>query len=56
MNKKEIEAIILKAVGNPESGLLVENVSSMAQALFKALNPEEVEPKEERIIKPKETR
>lgn len=56
MNKKEIEEIILKAVGNPESGALVENASAMAQALFKALNPEVKEEKEERIIKPKETR
>jgi hypothetical protein len=40
MDKKEIEKIILQAVGNPESGLLKENSSSMAQALFTALNPE----------------
>jgi hypothetical protein len=60
MNKAEIKATILKAMGNPESGVIKDNVDAMADALHKELNGVEessfkVE-KETRVTKVSETR
>jgi hypothetical protein len=60
MTKEEIKKAILNATGNPESGVIKDNLGVMADAILKALEPEEVKSfqpvKETRIIKSFETR
>lgn len=62
MNPEEIKSAYLKAIGNPESGILVELADKIVQAILeieeenskeaKSFNPV----KEQRVIKPTETR
>lgn len=60
MNKEQIKAAYLKAIGNPESGVLVEIADQIVDAIAEELNPKEVKEynpvKEQRVIKPTETR
>lgn len=60
MTREEIKKAILSATGNPESGVIKDNLGVMADAILKALAPEEVKAfqpvKETRIIKSFETR
>ena len=60
MNVNDVKNLILKAVGNPESGAFVEYAGVIAQAIVKDFGPEEektVEPvKEIRVVKAQETR
>ena len=54
-SKEEIKDAILKASGNPESGVVRDNVDTWAQAVWELDN--EVKPaKEVRVIQAKETR
>lgn len=52
--KEQIKKAILNASGNPESGVVVENVDTWAQAIWELDN--EVKPKEVRVVEAKETR
>ena len=49
-----IKAAILKASGNPEYGVVTDNLEAWAQAIWELDN--EVKPKEVRVIEAKETR
>lgn len=53
-SKEAIKDAILKASGNPESGIVRDNVDAWAQAVWELDN--EVKPKEVRVIESKETR
>jgi hypothetical protein len=52
--KEQIKQAILKASGNPDSGLVNDNVDTWAQAVWELDN--EVKPKEVRVVEAKETR
>jgi hypothetical protein len=52
--KEQIKQAILKASGNPDSGLVSDNVDTWAQAVWELDN--EVKPKEVRVVEAKETR
>jgi len=52
--KEAIKDAILKASGNPDTGIVRDNVDTWAQAIWELDN--EVKPKEVRVIEPKETR
>jgi hypothetical protein len=60
MNKEEIKSVLLKAAGNPESGVIVEYADKMAEAILLLSEPEETKNfnpvKETRIIPPAEAR
>lgn len=60
MTREEIKRAILAATGNPESGVIKDNLNTMADAILKALEPEEVKSfqpvKETRIVRSSETR
>lgn len=60
MTKEEIKKAILSATGNPESGIITDNLNSMAEAILRVIEGNEVktfEPvKETRVIKVSETR
>jgi hypothetical protein len=60
MTREEIKKAILAATGNPESGVIKDNLNTMADAILKALEPEEVKSfqpvKETRIVRSSETR
>jgi hypothetical protein len=60
MTKEEIKKAILAATGNPESGVIKDNLNIMADAILKSLEPEEIKSyqpvKETRIVKASETR
>jgi hypothetical protein len=60
MSLEQIKKAYLKAVGNPESGVLAEMADQIAAAIEEELNPKEVKEynpvKEQRVIKPTETR
>lgn len=60
MTKEEIKKAILSATGSPESGIIADNLNSMAEAILRVIEGNEVkafEPvKETRIIKVSETR
>jgi hypothetical protein len=49
-----IKEAILKASGNPEYGVVCDNVDTWAQAIWELDN--EVKPKEVRVVEAKETR
>ncbi|CAB4157855.1 hypothetical protein UFOVP692_48 [uncultured Caudovirales phage] len=49
-----IKDAILKASGNPEYGVVCDNVDTWAQAIWELDN--EVKPKEVRVVEAKETR
>jgi hypothetical protein len=51
---EEIKKAILDVSGNPDSGLVRDNVDTWAQAVWELDN--EVKPKEVRVIEAKETR
>ena len=53
-SKEEIKDAILKASGNPDTGIVRDNVDTWAQAVWELDN--EVKPKEVRVIEAKETR
>lgn len=53
-SKEAIKEAILKASGNPEYGVVTDNVDTWAQAIWELDN--EVKPKEVRVIEAKETR
>ena len=53
-SKEAIKYAILKASGNPEYGLVTDNIEAWAQAVWELDN--EVKPKEVRVIEAKETR
>ena len=53
-SKEEIKNAILKASGNPDTGIVRDNVDTWAQAVWELDN--EVKPKEVRVIEAKETR
>lgn len=53
-SKEAIKEAILKAAGNPDSGLVRDNVDTWAQAIWELDNA--VKPKETRVIEAKETR
>ena len=54
MTKEEIKKAILNATGNPESGVIKDNLNTMAEAILKVLEPEEIKAyqpvKETRIV------
>ena len=52
MNKDKIVEIILAVAGNPDSGAFVELAPAIADAIVKG----EVPTKEQRVLKPTETR
>jgi hypothetical protein len=60
MSLEQIKKAYLKAVGNPESGVLAEMADEIAKAIEEELSPKEVKEfnpvKEQRVIKPTETR
>jgi hypothetical protein len=60
MNLEQIKQAYLKAVGNPESGILAEMADHIAKAIEEEFNPKEAKSfnpvKEQRIINPTETR
>jgi|LakMenEpi03Aug12_release.lakeMendotaPanAssembly.Ray.scaffolds.fasta_scaffold220451_2 hypothetical protein len=60
MNKEEIKSALLKAAGNPESGVIVEYAEKMAEAILLLSEPEETNNfnpvKETRITPPAEAR
>jgi hypothetical protein len=62
MNAEEIKRAYLKAIGNPESGILAELADQIAQAILEIEeeNPKEAKAfnpvKEQRVISPTETR
>ncbi len=60
MNKEEIKSALLKAAGNPASGVIVEYADKMAEAIWLLKEPEEKKNfnpvKETRIIPPAEAR
>lgn len=41
MKKEEIKSALLKAAGNPESGVIVEYADKMAEAILLLSEPEE---------------
>jgi hypothetical protein len=51
---EQIKKAIMDASGNPESGVVRDNVDTWAQAVWELDN--EVKPKETRVIEAKETR
>jgi hypothetical protein len=53
-SKEAIKEAILKASGNPEYGVVTDNIEAWAQAIWELDN--EVKPKEVRVIEAKETR
>jgi hypothetical protein len=53
-SKEAIKDAILKAAGNPDTGLVRDNVDTWAQAIWELDN--EVKPKEVRVVEAKETR
>jgi hypothetical protein len=53
-SKEAIKEAILKASGNPEYGLVTDNIEAWAQAVWELDN--EVKAKEVRVIEAKETR
>jgi hypothetical protein len=53
-SKEAIKEAILKSSGNPEYGIVVDNVETWAQAIWELDN--KVEPKEVRVTEAKETR
>ena len=54
MNEKDLEQVMLEALGNPDSGQVRDYVPLLAAAVASALNPK-AEP-EQRVIKAAETR
>jgi hypothetical protein len=52
--KEQIKEAILKASGNPETGVVRDNVDTWAQAIWELDNA--VKPKEVRVLEAKETR
>jgi len=60
MNKEQIKSALLKAAGNPESGVIAEYADKMAEAISLLSEPEEKKNfnpvKETRIIPPAEAR
>lgn len=54
MNQESIRQAILKVAGYPESGVIYELADDIAKAIVD--EHQELKPKEERIIKPAETR
>jgi hypothetical protein len=60
MKKEEIKSALLKAAGNPESGVIVEYADKMAEAISLLNEPEEKKNfnpvTETRIIPPVESR
>jgi hypothetical protein len=53
-SKEAIKEAILNASGNPDSGIVRDNVETWAQAVWELDN--EVKPKEVRVVEAKETR
>jgi hypothetical protein len=53
-SKEQIKDAILKASGNPDTGVVRDNVDTWAQAVWELDN--EVKPKEVRVVEAKETR
>jgi hypothetical protein len=51
---EQIKKAILDVSGNPDSGLVRDNVDTWAQAVWELDN--EVKPKETRVVEAKETR
>jgi hypothetical protein len=51
---EQIKKAILDVSGNPDSGLVCDNVDTWAQAVWELDN--EVKPKEVRVVEAKETR
>jgi hypothetical protein len=52
--KAEIKAAILKAAGNPESGVIFELADAMADSVSDLISGSDI--KETRVIKPSEVR
>jgi hypothetical protein len=55
-SKEEIKRAILKAAGDPDSGVVKENVDTWAEAVWALDNESSKLDKEVRIIEAKETR
>ena len=51
---EQIKKAILDVSGNPDSGIVTDNVDTWAQAVWELDN--EVKPKEVRVVEAKETR
>ena len=51
---EQIKKAILDVSGNPDSGIVRDNVDTWAQAVWKLHN--EIKPKEVRVVEAKETR
>jgi len=57
--KTEIENAILDATGNPDSGVIRDNLGAMVAAVLRVINPADVsfkDNKETRVVKADETR
>lgn len=54
MDKKQIEDVMLEALGRPDSGQVRDVVPLLAAAVASALNPKQET--ENRVVKPAETR
>jgi len=60
LNKDALRSAILSAVGNPESGVIVENLDAIVDAIEKKQKPEQEQEKQDmpetRVVRPSETR
>jgi hypothetical protein len=54
--KQEIKAAILKAAGNPESGIIADMADEFAEAVLGLEEKSSTPAKEVRIVEPKEIR
>lgn len=57
--RAEIETAILESMGNPDTGVIRDNLGTMMDAVMRVLNPVEVsfkDEKETRVVKADESR
>ncbi len=57
--KSEIESAILESMGNPDTGVIRDNLATMVDAVLRVVNPVEVsfkDDKETRVVKADTTR
>lgn len=54
MDQKQLESVMLDALGNPDSGQVRDVLPLLAAAVASALNPKK--DTEQRVVKPAETR
>jgi hypothetical protein len=60
MDVAKVKAVLLEAVGNPESGIIADYADLMSQAVVDAFSEKkaqiETQKRELRVVKPEETR